>query len=289
MITFIKEIANNVVTSFLSIGVKDVIEIVILTILIFAIIMLLKNTRAWAVIKGGVIIIVAIVLIAKIFQLDVLLYLVNGVTDVIIIAIIVILTPEIRRGLESLGKKNRWLFGLINGDHATADEELLRKVEEETVRACFAMSQGRTGALICFEGEDTLSDIANTGIILDAEISSQLLENIFEHNTPLHDGAVIVKNGRAQAATCYLPLSNSPINKRYGTRHRAALGLSETSDALVVIVSEETGFVSVAQRGVIKANLNEGELRRALAEFLKKDEKKSRKKAKNGGNTDVNA
>ena len=242
------------------ITVTDIIEIIILAVLFYALIIWIKKTRSWALLKGLIVIFVFI-LLAAIFQMSTILWLAGKILNYGVIAIIVVFTPELRRALESLGRSKIFKV-LFNPDFLRSKPERFSlKTEEEIVKACFDMGKVKTGALIVVERDGDLTDYAATGITLDSKLSYQLLVNIFEKNTPLHDGAVIVKGDRVVSATCYLPLTdNRSLPKELGTRHRAAIGISEVSDSLTIVVSEETGGVSCAFRGEISRNLEQKDL-----------------------------
>jgi diadenylate cyclase len=225
----------------------------------------------------GIIIILAFILLAVIFKMYTIMWIVENVLSLAVIAIIVILQPELRRALEELGRKN-FLANFISFDK-TADERFSDKTVNDLVKASFEMGKVKTGALIVIEQNVLLTEYERTGIEVDGLVSSQLLINIFEHNTPLHDGAVIMRGNRVVSATCYLPLSeNTEISKELGTRHRAAMGISEVTDALTIIVSEETGHVSVTYEGELYRNLDAHGLRDKLIMIQNKeaDDKKRR-------------
>ncbi len=240
-----------------SIALTNVIEIAILTVCIYYIILWFKRTKAWTLMKG-IIIILVIMFFASVFNLVVISAILQSCFSVGVIAIIVIFQPELRRALEQLGRKRliqgMFFFGDRRRELHFSDESL-----EAIVEASFEMGEHRTGALIVIENQTPLGEYEKTGIPLDAQITSQLLIQIFEKNTPLHDGAIIIRYDRIVAATCYLPVSaNMQISKSLGTRHRAALGISEVSDSLTIIISEETGRVSVAIGGeIIKCETKE--------------------------------
>lgn len=241
----------------------DVVEIIIISFLLYKILVFIKNTRAWSLLKGITVILV-FSLVAALFQMNTILWIIAKAFNVAMMAIIVIFQPELRRALESLGRKN-FLSGIFNFDSPKKQERFSDRTLSEIVKASFEMGKVKTGALIAVEQNMPLTEYERTGIALDSVLSSQLLINIFEHNTPLHDGAVIVRGDRIVSATCYLPLSdNMELSKELGTRHRAAVGLSEASDALVVVVSEETGAVSVAIGGKLFRNLDAENLKRKL-------------------------
>ncbi len=244
-------------------NVIDVVEIIIISFLLYKILVFIKNTRAWSLLKGITVILV-FSLVAALFQMNTILWIIAKAFNVAMMAIIVIFQPELRRALESLGRKN-FLSGIFNFDSPKKQERFSDRTLSEIVKASFEMGKVKTGALIAVEQNMPLTEYERTGITLDSVLSSQLLINIFEHNTPLHDGAVIVRGDRIVSATCYLPLSdNMELSKELGTRHRAAVGLSEASDALVVVVSEETGAVSVAIGGKLFRNLDAENLKRKL-------------------------
>ncbi len=265
---------NLGVTSF-SMGVSDVIEILIIAFVIYKLIIWMKETRTWTILKG-VLALGIFILLAEIFELNTILYIVEHSLDVIVLALIVVFQPELRSTLERIGK-GRVMSSIFAGKSNPSEEGFTELVEDELIRASYSLGQARTGALIVIEREDNLDDYIKTGIKVDASISSPLLINIFEHNTPLHDGAVIVRGNRVVSATCYLPLSaSSSISKSFGTRHRAALGLSEVSDAIIIVVSEETGHVSVAEGGELMDNLKVDDLRQILDTLLEKEQESRR-------------
>ncbi len=248
-----------------SITLTDILEILILAFLIYTVLLWIKNTRAWNLLKG-IAILAACIAVVYLFQMTTLMYLVNRVVDIAITAAIVVFHPEIRRALEQLGE--RPIFSALfsfGDDGKNISERFSDKTVNEIVKASAEMSKARTGALIVVEQNIRLEEYERTGIMLDSIVTSQLLVNIFEHNTPLHDGAVIIKGNRITAATCYLPLSdNMMLNKALGTRHRAGVGISEETDSMTVIVSEETGAISVAYRGELLHGISSEELKRQL-------------------------
>lgn len=235
---------------------NDVVEIIIISFLVYQIMLWVKNTKAWALFKGMIVIMIFIML-AALFQMNTILWIVKNVLSLAVIAVVVVLQPELRRALEQLGRKNI-IAALFPFDSGKASEgRFSDKTMNEIVKACFEMGRVKTGALIVIEQNHSLSEFERTGIEVDGIVTSQLLINIFEHNTPLHDGAVIVRGDRIVSATCYLPLSdNMALSKDLGTRHRAGVGISEVTDSLTVIVSEETGYVSVAYEGELFRNLD---------------------------------
>jgi diadenylate cyclase len=240
----------------------DYIQILIITALIYHVLLWIKNTRAWTLLKG-IIVILVFVLIAAVFEMTTILWLAENLFNVGIIAIVVVFQPELRKALENLGGKNFLgrVFSISKQDTAKFSDRTV----EELIRASYAMGRVKTGALIVVEDQINLDEYVRTGIDVDGIVTSQLLINIFEKNTPLHDGAVIVRGDRVVSATCYLPLSDSlSLSKDLGTRHRAAVGISEVSDSLTIVVSEETGNVSVAMRGQIYRDIDVDFIREKL-------------------------
>ena len=254
---FIRNYSNGMY--FPHIQIKDIIEILIVTIIVYEIMLWIKNTKAWMLLRG-MLMLGGFILLAWLFQMNTILYLAKESINVLAIAAIVVFQPELRRALEKLGEKN--LFSNINPfDKNKENQRFSDETLDSIVRACYAMGSVCTGALIVVEQVIQLTEYEMTGIELDCKVSSQVLINIFEHNTPLHDGAVIIRGNRIVSATCYLPLTDSmDIGKELGTRHRAAVGISEVSDSLTIIVSEETGAVSLAKDGRLYKHLQKEEL-----------------------------
>lgn len=246
------------------IHISDIFEIVIISVFVYYIISWVKKTRAWTLLRG-IIVLALLMFFAAAFQLNTILWIFKNTLSVGIIALIVIFQPEMRTALEQIGKHNFLSVLLVNNGNEK-QEKFTTKTVNDLVKGTYEMAKTKTGALIVIEQNVALGEYERTGIPLDGLVSSQLLVNIFEHNTPLHDGAVIVRNNRIIAATCYLPLSdNLEINKELGTRHRAGIGISEVSDSVTIIVSEETGAVSVAKDGQLYRNLEPEELRKHLS------------------------
>lgn len=249
-------------------GLKDVVEIIILALLIRTFLLWSRQTKTWVLFRGvGVFVI--FLFAARVANMSELVFIMDKAIGVGITAFIILFQPELRKGLEQIGQTNLNLL-----DNFRVTEELFNdNTVEELIKACYAMSKVKTGALIVIEQKISLSEYMRSGINIDAIISSQLLLNIFEKNTPLHDGAVVVRGNRIMAATCYLPLSdNSSVSKELGTRHRAAIGASENTDSLTIVVSEETGKVSVAYRGELDRGLDEERLRNKLIALQNKQE-----------------
>lgn len=269
-----------------------IVEILILTVIIYELLIWVKNTRAWTLLKG-IVVVTAFALISYFFHLTTLTWLMSKTAGVLVTVVVIVFQPELRRALEQLGRKNI-IFSIFGTSAVIAEEDRRSrdKINFEIVKAVFEMSKVKTGALIVMEKKVILNEYERTGIPIDALISSQLLMNIFEHNTPLHDGAVFIRNQRVVAATCYLPLSdNMELSKELGTRHRAGVGISEVSDSLTIIVSEETGAVSIAESGKLTRSVSPDDLKAKLAEITQSVDdgkrKKLRERIKNERKTDV--
>ena len=261
MMDYLKDFFSGMLEpiKMVKIEVMDCVEILIIAILIYNIIKWMKNTRAWVLMKGVVVLFV-FYMIAALLNFDVILWIFQNGIAVSITAAIILFQPELRKALEQLGKRNIGLVTPLFGNNQ-AEEKFSEETINGIIKATFDMAKVKTGALMIIEGEQRLDDIEATGIMIDAKISSELIINIFEHNTPLHDGAVVIRGNRITAATCYLPLTDSTkISKELGTRHRAAVGISEVTDSFTIVVSEQTGAVSVAQNGELS--------RRVTREFL---------------------
>ena len=275
---------NEFATEYLSslpgsIRLVDIIEIILISTLLYHILLWIKNTRAWSLLKG-IVVIVAFILIAAYFEMTTILWIVQNAFSVAVTAIVVILQPELRKALEDLGKKNI-LTSIIPFDSLkTMDEgRFSDKTINEIAKACTEMGKVKTGALIVVEQTQSLAEYERTGIDVDAIVTSQLLINIFEKNTPLHDGAVIIRGNRVVSATCYLPLSdNQSLSKDLGTRHRAGIGISEATDSMTIIVSEETGKISVAYDGGLDRNLDNDGLKEKLKIIQNKPEEETQKR-----------
>lgn len=253
-----------------NVGVIDVIEIALIAVFIYQCMVWIKYTRAYTLLKG-IVVVLLFLLLAYVFKMNTILWIVTNLANMMITAVVIIFQPELRRALEQLGQKNIMAAIIPFDSNKEVEERFTDKTINELVKACFDMGEVKTGALIVIEQDILLTEYERTGINLDAVLTSQLLINIFEHNTPLHDGAVIVRGNRIVAATCYLPLSdNMELSKQLGTRHRAGVGISEVSDSVTIIVSEETGHVSVAKNGRLMSNINSQHLRKILVETQNK-------------------
>lgn len=261
----IKEFMNRYLNAWYipDIQIIDIIEIAILAFLIYQLMIWIKSTKAWMLLKG-IIVLVVFILIASIFKMNTILWIARNSIGVLATAAIVVFQPELRRALERLGQKD-FLSSIVPFERTREEGRFNEQTIDGIVTACYEMSKVKTGALIVVEREIMLTEYESTGIALDCIVSSQVLINIFEHNTPLHDGAVIIRGNRVVSATCYLPLSdNMKLSKALGTRHRAAVGMSEVSDSLVIVVSEETGNVSFAVGGLLTRNVKPELLREQL-------------------------
>jgi len=274
-----------------TIQITDILEILIISFLLYHILVWIKNTKAWSLLKG-VALITVFILLAALFEMNTIIWIVKNVFSIAIIAIIIVLQPELRKALEELGKKNFFssIFDTVKTETGLFSDSTIKEI----TKACMEMGKVRTGALIVVKQMDSLTEYEQTGIAVDAIVTNQLLINIFEHNTPLHDGAVIISGDRITSATCYLPLSdNMRLSKELGTRHRAGVGISEVTDSMTVIVSEETGSISVAYKGELYRNLRADELEMKLESIQNKqaEEKKraiwkgkgAKNEAKNNG------
>ncbi len=257
----------------------DIVEILIISFLAYNVMVWIKNTKAWSLLKG-VVVIAVFILIAALFNMNTILWIVQNVIGVAVTAIIVILQPELRKALEELGRKNI-ISSIFPFESSKLELGIFSdRTIGEIAKACAEMGRERTGALIVVEQHNALLDYERTGIDIDAVVSSQLLINIFEHNTPLHDGAVIIRGNRITSATCYLPLSdNMELSKELGTRHRAGIGISEVSDSMTIIVSEETGKISIAYGGELERNVDIDRLKERLSTIQNKpvEEKKAKR------------
>ena len=262
------EYAKNFSSYRTTMDFGDVAEILIIAVLLYYTLVWMKTTRAWILLKG-LIVILAFLLLAYFFRMTTILWMAQNVLGFAVTALIVVVQPELRKALEELGKKNIISSVLPFDNSHRVNEEFSEKTINEITKACVEMGKVRTGALIVIEQKVSLRDYERTGIDVDGIVTSQLLINIFEHNTPLHDGAVIIQGNRVVSATCYLPLSdNLGLSKELGTRHRAGVGISEITDSLTIIVSEETGKISVAYEGELERNLDADSLRDRMHKIL---------------------
>jgi diadenylate cyclase len=260
--------------------ITDYVEILIIAVLVYEILDWVQSTKAWSLLRG-IVVIAVFIFLAYIFQMNTIIWIVRNALNVAIMAVIVIFQPELRRALDMIGRKNILAsFMQFNAGAAKIQDKgniFTDKTINEIVKASYEMGKARTGALIVIARNDPLDEYIRTGIDIDGLVSNQLLLNIFEHNTPLHDGAVIIIGNKVVSATCYLPMSdNLALSKELGTRHRAGVGLSEVTDSFTIIVSEETGHVSFAVEGDLFRNVDEDFLRAKLEELLEKQEEETK-------------
>ena len=256
---------NNIISS---IGITDVLDILIVAFIVYKVLGFIRETRAEQLAKG-LLILVIITLASKVLHLYTLNWLLSGVMTVGLVALVVIFQPELRRALEHLGRSR--FTNVLNG----VDKEEAKRMVLEMVEAIESMSSSRTGALIVIEGEITLNDIVETGTVIDANVSAEMIGNVFYEGAPLHDGAMIIRGDRLHAAGCVLPLTqNKQLSKELGTRHRAGIGITENSDAMVIIVSEETGVISIAKNGNLIRFVDVKKIEKALLELYLDDERK---------------
>ncbi len=255
-----------------ALNVIDIVEMIILAVVIYQLLRWIKNTKAWMLLRGFAILLI-FTLAAYLFEMNTILWIAERIFSIGITALVVVFQPELRKALEQLGNRNL-IPNLPIFDSDKDNKGLFSdRTMNEIIKACYEMSKVCTGALIVIQQNYPLTEYERTGITLDAAVSSQLLINIFEHNTPLHDGAVIIREDRIVSATCYLPLSdNMELSKELGTRHRAGVGMSETTDSLTIIVSEETGKVSVAYQGELERGVDAKRLRERLAAVQNKSQ-----------------
>ena len=253
------------------ITLTNVFEIFIIAFLVYEILYWIMNTRAWTLLKG-LLVIGLFALMAALLHLNTILWILEKTTTIAVTALVIIFQPELRKALEQLGSQNL-ISGILAFDDGKEEAAFTERIANEIVKATFEMAKVKTGALMVLERNMPLKEIERTGIEINGLVSSQLLINIFEHNTPLHDGAVVIRGNRVTAATCYLPLSdNMMISKDLGTRLRASVGICEVTDSLSIVVSEETGRVSVVEGGMLRRISDAEGLRQALEQMEKQEE-----------------
>ena len=258
---------------------RAVIDVAIISFLFYRIIRALKDSRAFQLIKG-ILLILIVAGLALLLKLPTVSYLIKAFISVLPVLLVVMFQPELRRWLEDIGNSN--IRSIFSGAGRASDERIDSMINEVT-NAVTAMSRERVGALVVFERSTNLGEIIRTGTVVDANVSTQLLRLIFVPNTPLHDGAVIIRDCKVHAAACYLPLSsNNSLDLDLGTRHRAGIGVTENTDAVCVIVSEETGFISFAAGGALQRNISREKLVQLLKEALRTGDSKSSKTGKTG-------
>ena len=268
-----EEISTFLINTLKNISISSILDIIVVAYIFYKGYSLIKETRAEQLLKG-IILMIILIPISYLLNLEMLNFILNKTLTIGLLSVVIIFQPEIRRGLEHIGRS------AFDELHKIQDEEKRNITVNEIINAVGNLAESKTGALIVVEQLTRLGDISNSGTILDANVTSNLLENIFVVNTPLHDGATIIRKDRILASGCVLPLTSSnSINKKLGTRHRAAIGLSEISDAIIIIVSEETGIISLAINGRLTRNYDKEKLRIILLKILEHSEKKNVKSA----------
>lgn len=262
------ELLYIIINSIKNISIASVMDVLVVSYIFYKIYTLIKETRAEQLLKG-IILIVLLIPVSSFFHLTMLNWILSKTITIGVLSFIIIFQPEIRRALEHLGRT------AFNDKHILENQELMEHIITEVTNSIENLSNSKTGALIIIEQVTGLEDIVKTGTKLDAVVSSALLENIFVVNTPLHDGATIIRNNRIISSGCFLPLTNNQdINKKLGTRHRAAIGISENSDALIIVVSEETGNISLAVNGNLTRNYTKKKLKDILMRIMKNRQNK---------------
>ncbi|MCL1884126.1 MAG: diadenylate cyclase CdaA [Defluviitaleaceae bacterium] len=257
---WLMELFNVPALSFPSLGPAQVLDILIVAVLLYLVTRWIRRTQAWVLLRGLVLILIIAVL-ASVFELIAVQWIVNNAISMGLVVVVILFQPELRKALEQLGR-GQYLIHLT--DEGEKQVHISAHTVDEIIKATRILSKNLTGALIVFENEVDISEHERRGIPLDASVSIQLILNVFEKNAPLHDGAVIIRNNRISSASCILPLTSESLDSRLGTRHRAAIGISEVSDARVVVVSEETGTISLVIDGKITRNVEEKQLRDML-------------------------
>lgn len=272
----IKDFFLYIFNQFATIGLNDIIDIILVSVLFYYLVVYIKDRRAGKLVVG-IFLVFAVLGISSLFQLNVLTYIIKNIVQVGLLAVLIVFQPEIRSMLEEVGNESVKNFNLKE----SKDESETRKTIDTLCNMANDLSATKTGALIVIERGTKLGDTIKTGVIINADVNIFLLKNIFFNKAPLHDGAVVIRDNRVYACGCFLPLSyNTDIIRNVGTRHRAAIGMSENSDALVLIVSEETGNISIAEAGQLVRDYNKDTLKKRLEEELIHEEKPSRKKLK---------
>lgn len=269
IVDIIVDFWGRMVSVFSTFRFTDFLDIALVAIVIYVCVRILRETRAMQLVKGIAFMIV-IYLIVNALQMEASSYIFRSIFSNILIIAVIVFAPEFRNILEQIGKGSaRNSFRTIIHSGVAVEIAEIENAIESVIKACSNMSDNKIGALIAFENETLLGNVINSGTVLNARASRALIENIFYPKTPLHDGAMIIRNGKVYAAGCILPLTKKDVISSLGTRHRAAIGLSEESDAIVVVVSEETGAISVAKGGMLKNGISDGDLRDILmSEFV---------------------
>ncbi len=255
---------NKVLSVFSTFRFADFLDIVVVAVIIYLCVRIIRETRAMQLVKG-IVFIALVYFVVNLLNMEASTAIFKTIFNNIILIVVILFAPEIRNILEQIGKGTaRKNFKTIVHPGVAVELAGIQDCIESTIQACSDLSDTRTGALIVFENETLLGNVIDSGTLLNAKPSKALIKNVFYPKTPLHDGAMVVRNGKILAAGCILPLTKKQLNTRFGTRHRAAVGLTEESDAIVVVVSEETGSISVARNGVLTSDISDGELRDIL-------------------------
>lgn len=255
---------NKVLSVFSTFRFADFLDIVVVALIIYLCVRIIRETRAMQLAKG-IVFIALVYFVVNLLNMEASTAIFKTIFNNIILIVVILFAPEIRNILEQIGKGTaRKNFKTIVHPGVAVELAGIQDCIESTIQACSDLSDTRTGALIVFENDTLLGNVIDSGTLLNAKPSKALIKNVFYPKTPLHDGAMVIRNGKILAAGCILPLTKKQLNTRFGTRHRAAVGLTEESDAIVVVVSEETGSISVARNGVLTSDISDGELRDIL-------------------------
>lgn len=279
-VDFIVDLFENIKRALFSFdGIVDLLDVILVASVIYASVKLIRGTRAFQLVKG-VIVLAVVYLVATLFEMEASEFILNFIFGNLLMILVVIFAPELRHALEKMGRGSATISNIFNFKNKDENElqENIKKSINSVCRACADMSDKKVGALIVFEKDTLLGEISKTGTYIDAAVTTELIGNIFFPKAPLHDGAVIIKDGRVVSASCILPLTNNLLSRELGTRHRAAVGMSESSDAIVVVVSEETGSISYAQNGSLTRKISDGDLREVLMKnFIKEEDNEPNK------------
>ena len=264
MWTNISGFFNKVLSVFSTFRFADFLDIVVVALIIYLCVRIIRETRAMQLAKG-IVFIALVYFVVNLLNMEAATAIFKTIFNNIILIVVILFAPEIRNILEQIGKGTaRKNFKTIVHPGVAVELAGIQDCIESTIQACSDLSDTRTGALIVFENDTLLGNVIDSGTMLNARPSKALIKNVFYPKTPLHDGAMVIRNGKILAAGCILPLTKKQLNTRFGTRHRAAVGLTEESDAIVIVVSEETGSISVARNGVLTSDISDGELRDIL-------------------------
>lgn len=272
MLNTLSDFFNKILSVFSTFRFTDFLDIVLVAVFIYVCVRIIRETRAMQLVKG-IVFLTVIYTVVKLLNMEVSIYIFKSIFSNILIVVAVIFAPELRNILESIGKgaARKSFKSIVRGDVSVGIAEIESGIET-VIKACSNMSDDKVGALIVFENQILLGNIIESGTVINAKATRALIESIFFPKTPLHDGAMVIRGGKVYAAGCILPLTKKDVKSTFGTRHRAAIGLSEESDALIVVVSEETGAISLAKGGVLQSGISDGDLRDILMnEFIPSD------------------